>query len=187
VPLCHNHPSMTDAELGEAFRAGEEEAVRTVYQRYAGAVMTVAMSVLGDRELAAEAVQQTFYKAWRAGAGFDPDREFAPWLYAIARRVAIDVHRSEHRPTRSDHAQEVDVAVAQAGLEQTWEAWEVRSALDQLTDEECEVVRLAHFEGLTHPQIAVRLGVPVGTVKSRSHRAHQRLAVLLRHLSEGER
>ena len=63
----------------------------------------------------------------------------------------------------------------------------MRTALDQLPDDEREVVRLSHFEGLAHSEIAERLGVPMGTVKSRSHRAHRRLASLLSHLVEGAR
>ena len=69
-------------------------------------------------------------------------------------------------------------------LEATWEAWQVRLALDQLPDEEREVVRLSWFDGLAHPEIADRLGVPVGTVKSRSHRAHRRLAELLAYVRD---
>ena len=72
-----------------------------------------------------------------------------------------------------------------AGLEQWYEAWQVRQAIDALPADEREVVRLQHLEGLTHTEIAERLGVPLGTVKSRSHRAHQRLAVALSALREG--
>lgn len=175
---------MDDRALVDAFRRGDEEAVRTVYQRHSRAVMTVAMSILGDRHLAAEAVQLTFLKAWRAAGSFDPDRRLAPWLYAIARRTAIDLHRSERRPTRSDHDELVELPVAGPDVTDTWEAWEIRVAIDQLDDDEQIVVRLAHFDGLTHAQIAEQLDVPVGTVKSRSHRAHQRLARLLHHLAE---
>jgi RNA polymerase sigma-70 factor (ECF subfamily) len=74
------------------------------------------------------------------------------------------------------------VAVVPLSFERTWEAWEVRSALGQLAAEEREVVRLAHFVGMTHAEIAEQLGVPLGTVKSRSHRAHRRLAALLAHV-----
>jgi RNA polymerase sigma-70 factor (ECF subfamily) len=178
---------MDDRELAERFRSGDEDAVRIVYRRHSRAVMTVAMSVLRDRQLAAEAVQQTFLKAWRAAATFDPDRELAPWLYSIARRAAIDLYRSEHRPTRADHEEEVDVAVAGHDVDAAWEAWEIRTAIEQLDDDEREVVRLAHYEGLTHSQIAALLDVPLGTIKSRSHRAHRRLARLLQHLMEARR
>ena len=76
------------------------------------------------------------------------------------------------------------VAADDVGLsvERAWQAWEVRQALDNLGDGEREVVRLSHLEGLSLPETAERLGIPVGTVKSRSHRAYRRLGEELRHL-----
>jgi RNA polymerase sigma factor (sigma-70 family) len=71
-----------------------------------------------------------------------------------------------------------------ASAEQVYDVWEVRRAVSELPDDEQEVVRLQHFEGLTHTQIAERLGVAAGTVKSRSFRAHKRLATMLGHLRE---
>jgi RNA polymerase sigma-70 factor (ECF subfamily) len=67
-------------------------------------------------------------------------------------------------------------------LEHLHAIWEVRHAVSELPDEEREVVRRQHFEGLTHAQIASQLGVPVGTVKSRSFRAHKRLIAALSHI-----
>jgi RNA polymerase sigma-70 factor (ECF subfamily) len=169
--------------LVEDFRAGDPDAVRAVYRRYAGAVHTVARSVVGpDDALCADVVNQTFTKAWRAARTFDGDRPLGPWLYAIARRTAIDALRAERRPTRGDHAPEIDVEVVSLTFEQAWEAHEVRSALDDLPPDEREVIRLAHLDGLSHAEVAERLGVPLGTVKSRMHRAHRRLAAALAHL-----
>ena len=68
--------------------------------------------------------------------------------------------------------------------EQLWDTWQVRSAIDALDDREREVVRLQHLEGFTQQEIAERLGVALGTVKSRSFRAHKTLADRLRHLRE---
>jgi RNA polymerase sigma-70 factor (ECF subfamily) len=169
-----------DAELTQRFAAGEEEAVTAVYRRYAGPILTVAMGTLGRRDLADEAVQTTMLKAWRAAGSFDTSRELAPWLYAIARRVAIDIYRRESRAATNELGDN-DVAVVPLSFERTWEAWEVRSALDKLPPDEREVVRLSHLVGMTHQQIAEQLGVPLGTVKSRSSRAHRRLAGLLSH------
>jgi RNA polymerase sigma-70 factor, ECF subfamily len=171
-----------EAELVRGFVAGDEQAVRALYARYAGPVLTVAMRTLGgNRSLADEAVQTTMMKAWQAAGSFDTSRELAPWLYAIARRVAIDIYRRERRTAHSPPIEDEDVVVVPLSFERTWEAWEVRSALAQLPVEEREVVRLSHLVGMTHQEIAAELGVPVGTVKSRSARAHRRLAALLRH------
>ena len=76
------------------------------------------------------------------------------------------------------------VVTAATSAETLYETWEVRNAVGELPDDEREVVRLQHFEGMTHGQIADQLGVAVGTVKSRSFRAHKRLATALGHLKE---
>jgi RNA polymerase sigma-70 factor (ECF subfamily) len=73
---------------------------------------------------------------------------------------------------------------APQSAEAVYDVWEVREAVAQLPADEQEVVRLQHLDGFTHAQIAARLGVAVGTVKSRSFRAHKRLAAQLGHLRE---
>ena len=174
-----------DADVLTRFRAGDPEAVRALYREHAGAVMTVATSIVRNRELAADVVQQTFVKAWRSAGSFHGDRDFTPWLYSIARNTAIDALRSESKPTRGGHVAEVDVQVEGVSLEQLWERHEVRRALDALPPDERAVVQRSHLLGQTHDQIATELGVPIGTVKSRSNRAHKRLAVALAHLADG--
>jgi RNA polymerase sigma-70 factor (ECF subfamily) len=159
-----------------------------VYREYGRLVYTVAMRVLGDRGLAEEATQQAFLKAWRAAASVDDSREMGPWLMAITRRCAIDVYRRESiRATAPlDDVQAADPALQSppASVESLYETWEVRRAVTELPDDEQEVVRLQHFGALTHDEIAQRLGIAVGTVKSRSFRAHKRLATMLGHLRE---
>lgn len=172
-------------DLIARFRDGDEAAVRQVYARYGGSVRTVARSILHQPELVAEAVQETMLKAWRSAASLDARSPggLAPWLYTIARHTAIDIARRESRPTAGGHAPEVDRPVTAIGMERTWEVFEVRRAVDALPDAEREVVRLSHRDGFTHEQIAARLGIPLGTVKSRSGRAHRRLAAALAHLA----
>ena len=172
-----------DRELAMRFPTADDAVLRAVYERFGGAVYTVALSILGDAGRAADVVQSTFVNAWQAASRFDPAQELAPWLYTIARRQAIDAYRRDRRTLAVDSA-ELDVPEAATSLEATWEAWQVRLAVDQLPAEEREVVRLSWFDGLAHPEIADRLGVPVGTVKSRSHRAHRRLAELLAHVRD---
>jgi RNA polymerase sigma factor (sigma-70 family) len=173
-----------DADLARRFAAGDEQAVRALYADYAGRILGLSLRMLRSRALAEEAVQTTMLKAWRAAGSFDPTRELAPWLYAIARRVAIDIYRRERRPREAAELADEDVAVVPLSFERTWEAWEVRVALDELPPDEREVVRLSHLVGMTHQQIAESVGVPLGTVKSRSARAHRRLAARLRHVVE---
>ncbi len=170
------------------FREGDPEAVHVVYRCYGGLVYAVAYKVLGNRGLAEEATQQAFLKAWRAAASLDDDREMGPWLATITRRVAIDVYRSEaHRsadPLESVAPADPALVTRPESAEALYDVWEVRRAVTELPPEEREIVRLQHFDGLTHTEIAERLELPAGTVKSRSFRAHRRLAAELGHLRE---
>lgn len=170
-----------DRELLQRFRAGDETAVKAVYEKFRGPVFAIAISILRDRELAADATQQTFIKAWKAASTYDPDRSIKPWIYAIARRTAIDIYRKRSRVVVKD---DVDTVTLPRGLVTAWEVFEVRAAVDELPDDERQVIKMSHFDGLTHQEIADAIGIPLGTVKSRSYRAHQRLIELLKHLEE---
>ncbi len=180
--------AVVDRGVRTRFRDGDPEAVRVVYQSYGRLVYAVAYRVLEDRGLAEEATQQTFVKAWRASAGLDESREMGPWLATIARRVAIDVQRSEaHRSADPlELAPPADPALVSQpeSAEVIYDVWEVRRVVESLPPHEQEIIRLQHFEGLTHTQISERLAVSAGTVKSRSFRAHKRLAAELGHLRE---
>ncbi|NLT56067.1 MAG: sigma-70 family RNA polymerase sigma factor [Actinomycetales bacterium] len=173
-----------DAGTVSAFRSGDVTALAAIYDRYARAVWSVAMNVLGNPALAEDATQETFLRAWRAAGTVDPGRDIGPWLFTIGRRTALDLFRSEYRPTRGSHETEQDGVVVPPGLEQAWEEWQVRQAIAELTDEERAVVRMVHYHRMTHSEIAEVLQVPLGTVKSRSHRAHHRLVRLLGHLAD---
>ncbi len=177
-----------DRRLRRKFRDGDPDAVRIVYREYGRLVYSIAYRVLGDGVLAEEATQQTFLKAWHAAASIDTGRELGPWLATIAKRAAIDVYRIEASRTATsiESAPPSDPALVSRpeSVESLSDAWDVRRAVQELPPDELEVVRMQHFEGLTHTQIAARLEVAPGTVKSRSFRAHRRLAELLGHLKE---
>jgi RNA polymerase sigma factor (sigma-70 family) len=149
----------------------------------------VAHRVLGQHELVEEATQQTFVRAWQAADRIDVGRDPAPWLATIAKRTAIDIYRREaRRPTRSisDVPTDDRALVSLPPQMDTLDAvWRVRQAIDSLPIDEATVVRLQHLDGMTHNEISEKLGVAVGTVKSRSHRAHGKLATLLGDLRSG--
>ncbi len=175
-------PSPGSDDLGRRLAAGDTDALRDVYARYGGPMMTAALHHLeGDRPLAEEALQAAMLKAWRAASTFDTTRPVAPWLYAIVRNCAIDLRRHERRHQRAS-LETVDDARASDGkdaFESATTAWAVRAALERLTAKEYAVMRLTYFEGLTQGEIAARLGIPVGTVKTRAARAHHRLRGVL--------
>jgi RNA polymerase sigma-70 factor (ECF subfamily) len=183
-------PPAQDASLGERFRTGDDGALPEMYRQFSGPMFSTALALLGDRELAADAVQQAFVQAWRAADRFDPDRELQPWLYAITRRTAVDVYRRNRRTAGQvsldeSWAVEAELATEGPSMESTWRVWQVRTALGKLHPDEREVLRLAYFEGSTQTEISDRLGLPLGTVKSRTARAQRRLAAVLGHLRDG--
>ena len=171
-----------------AFRERDPDAVRTMNRVFGRLVYAVAHRVLGQHELAEEATQQTFERAWRAADRLDIDRDPASWLATIAKRAAIDLYRREaRRPKRAlaDLPETDPALIASPPDLGTLDAvWRVRRAVDELPDDEAAVVRHQLLDGMTQQEVADRLGVALGTVKSRSHRAHQKLAALLGHLEE---
>jgi RNA polymerase sigma-70 factor (ECF subfamily) len=175
--------SLDDRRLFASFIARDEGAIREIYRRYGGSVFGIAMKILRDRGHAEEATQQTFVKAWQAADRVDPDRDIGPWLYTIARRVAIDVYRREKRHATveiNDH----EIAVLPPSIEGAWDEWQVRLAVDDLPPNKRDILKHLYFLGYTQEETAELLGMPVGTVKSRSYRAHRRLADSLHHLQD---
>ncbi len=168
------------------FARGDDDAFEVVVRLFSGVMYAAAYAVLGRRELAAEAVQQAFVAAWKAADTFDVSREITPWLCTITRRCAIDVWRAERRHV-DDHVEDDIERSGEPGasLEEVWEAWQVREAVDRLPPDEREVMRLHYGGGYSQSQMATVLGVPIGTVKSRASRAHHRLKESLAHLSAG--
>jgi RNA polymerase sigma-70 factor (ECF subfamily) len=176
---------MDEAHLAARFAEGDEDGFTAVYRAFRGPVFGMAVTMLADPGLAEDATQQTFIGLWRGRRRFDPQRSLAAWIFGIARTTAIDVYRRERRnPSTTDR--DIEVAVEAVPVERLWEAWEVRRAVEQLPPEEAAIVRLSHYYQMTHSEIAAHLRVPVGTVKSRSHRAHRRLAQALSHLFDGD-
>ena len=135
-----------------------------------------------DRDRAHDAVQEAFIKAWRFADRYDPERPVGSWLSAITRSTVIDLHRKDERraPVATlAEATSVPDARAERELSLGMTRSAVRCAVTALPAVEREAVALSHFEGLTHEEIAARLQVPLGTVKSRLFRAYRRLALLL--------
>lgn len=172
----------SDATLVERLpldRSGDE--LRELYRRYAAELFGFAASALGDRELAEEVVQDVFAQLWRHAGDYDQSRaSVRTWLYAIARNRIVDAHRrASARPKRAgndslDSAAEIDAALDQAVLR-----WQVTAALARLSPAHREVIRLAHYGGLTMREIAERTGIPLGTVKSRTSYALRSLRLIL--------
>ncbi len=171
------------ASLNSRFVAGDPEAIRDLYRELGGPLYGAVYRIVNDHGLAEEAVQQAFLKAWRACDRFDARRDIAPWLFTIAKRTALDIYRRERRRTGED-LENRDIGVDPIGMETTYAIFEVRRAMRDLPDDEREVLALTHFAGLSHSQAAAKLDIPLGTVKSRAHRAYRRLEQLLDHMRD---
>jgi RNA polymerase sigma-70 factor (ECF subfamily) len=176
-----------DDQLIMRVAAGDRHAFETLYDRYAATVFGVTIRMLGDRELAEDAVQEIFWRVWKRAASFDRSRAFAPWLFGIAHNYCIDelrrrrvrpqqVYEDEEHPVLSDIPDESDVGEAALLTEQRRI---VREALDQLPEEQRQALLLAYFGGLTQQEIAQKLGNPLGTVKTRMRLGLQKLRALL--------
>jgi len=188
MPVVEVENLVERSAMLNAFRRGEASAVRAMYREYGLRVYAVAHRALGRHDLAEEATQQTFVNAWRAADHIDPHSDPEPWLATIAKHTAIDTHRCARPPATSppDVAPNDRAAVSQPPQLDTLDAiWHVRAAIDALSPDEATIVRLQHLDGMTPTEISEKLGIALGTVKSRSLRAHRQLAALLAHHRSG--
>jgi RNA polymerase sigma-70 factor (ECF subfamily) len=172
---------MSGALLKSLREESGEEPLRALYRTYSGELYGFALSSLGDRGLAEELVQEVFTRVWRHADSYDPNRAtFRTWLYGIARNAIIDFkRRSAVRPQLAlhepvDEPEDTDDPVELAVLR-----WQMAAALERLTPEHRQVIRLAHFQGFTLREIAEQTGLPLGTVKSRASYALRGLRLAL--------
>jgi RNA polymerase sigma-70 factor, ECF subfamily len=167
----------TDEDLLARVADGDRDAFSDLYERYARAVLGLAMRRLGDRGRAEDAAQEAFASVWRAARTYRRDRgPVAPWLYAVARNAIADRGRARVEPP----AEPVDTPSNELGpedhAEQSWVAWRVHRAMETLPDSERTVLELAYWSGLSQSEIATELAIPLGTVKTRTRAGLARLA-----------
>ena len=170
----------SDGRLIERIGRGDREAFDQLYRRFARPVLAMALRHLGDNGRAEDAAQETFAAVWRSARSYRSDRgSGSAWLYAVARHAIIDRARQ-----RRDHVADVpEEASSAAGpaerAEESWHAWRVHSALEQLPERERVVIELGYWSGLSQTEIASYLDVPLGTVKTRTRTGLARLSRLL--------
>jgi RNA polymerase sigma-70 factor, ECF subfamily len=168
-----------EAKLVAQMAAGDTDApVSELYRRYGKRLYRFGVQHLGNEGLAEEMVQETFVRLWHTAGRFDVGKvKVGTYLFVIARSVAADIRkRPSSRPLMP--AGQADVPIPDS-VEQIIDGMIVREALDSLGPTHAEVIRLAHEEGLTQPQIAQRLGLPLGSVKTRTFHAMRALLTAL--------
>ncbi len=197
-------PNDTDsnAALVARMAAGDEHALGVLYDRWSTTVHTLAYYLLGQADEAEDAVEETFWQAWREAGRYDASRgAVSTWLSTIARSRALDRQRARRRRAEeplegvvpsSDGTGAGNVADARpsaANPQQDAEASEraraIAAALSKLPVEQREVIELAYFGGLSQSEIATRTSLPLGTVKTRARLALEKLrAPLAMHREE---
>lgn len=172
------------AEIGERLNQGRPEALEDCY-RTLGPLVTAYLGRFVPQPDVEDVLQRVFYEVWRVHDRYDPSLSLRAWVLGIARKRAIDHLRKRRdivvpiesmREVTGDDGRDVADRMVWAD--------EVRSALLMLPEMQREVIAMAYFEGFTQSEIAAALHVPLGTVKTRTARGLQRLAVLLENSRE---
>jgi RNA polymerase sigma-70 factor, ECF subfamily len=174
----------TDAELLARIGGGDGAAFELLYHRYVRPVFGLALRRLGDRGHAEDAVQEAFAAVWRSASTYRPERGPAGgWLHTVARNAIVD--RFRRRGPAAD-GELPELVSGETGPAETAEAsfvaWRVHRAREELKPEEREAIELAYWSGMSQSEVADYLGLPLGTVKTRTRSALARLASRL----EGE-
>jgi RNA polymerase sigma-70 factor, ECF subfamily len=183
-------PSIEDAQdrdLVKQIRAGDEEAFRALFRRYGPLAKGLAYKVVRQSFLAEEIVQEAFLALWRDPGSYREERgSFRVWLLATVHHRAVDLVRREAAQRRRGHEQQpaevlqediADSVAERVDLAGTRER--VRRALDDLPAAQRQVLELMYFEGKSQADISNDLGLPLGTVKSRTLLGMRRLRLLL--------
>jgi len=176
---------LSDPDLVQALAAGDVDAVRVLYARYGRLAYSLAVRILGDPGRAEEVVQDAFVRVWRRAASFDAGRgSLRTWLLTVVRNRAVDYLRGTAREW--DELELLGEVRAEGEGSDPWrevsqslERAAVRDALAVLPLEQRQAVELAYFGGYSQQEISRMVNVPLGTIKSRTRLALEKLCSYL--------
>jgi len=176
-PVSPADEAATDADLIARVKSGNSEALDEIYRRYASPVYSLVWKILQNPEESEDVALDVFWQIWRQAAAYDSSRGAPPaWIFTLARSRAIDRLRARHRKedrtiSFDDPAVVLDPLDQEATPDQVASYRQnrdlVREAMKVLSAPQREAVELAFFQGLTHVEIAEKLRLPLGTVKTR--------------------
>ncbi len=176
----------TERSLVAGLRSGEVDAIERMYQRWGRLVYSLALRSLGNASDAEDVTQQVFVAAWQGRQSFDPERaKLATWLMAITRHKIVDAHEARVRRQRELEALMEAVYLQSLNwTDQIADSVAMTQELERLEPVPQQIMRLAFYDRLTHTQIAAKLGLPLGTVKSHIRRSLLRLRARLEDADE---
>ena len=189
VEPCPEDPTL--ATLMRSIADGDERAFETLYDRTSRQVYGLVLRITGNVATAEEVLLDAYTQAWRKRTQYDEVRGTPlAWLITIARTRAIDRLRStrgsdERQAALDEASMHAEATNITAAMEARDAGRHVRSALEALPGEQREVIELAYYGGMSHSEIAARLGQPLGTVKTRVRLAMMKLREILRPTFEG--
>lgn len=175
-------PAPSDEEVLEAVGRGDDDALGVLYDRFGRLAYGLAYRVLRDETLAEDAVQEAFLAVWRSADGYKRERaKPSTWILTVVHRRSVDLVRREDRRRGEplERAPEPTSAPADEDATIRDRRAAVQAALTELPGEQRQALELAYYGGLTQSELAERLGVPLGTVKSRMFAGLGRLRELL--------
>jgi RNA polymerase sigma-70 factor, ECF subfamily len=183
-PMRKHLAHLSDEALVALVARGDETALAELYDRVGRVAYGLARRVLRDDGLAEDALQEGFLGVWRTAAGFAPERAKAStWILTLVHRRAVDLVRREQRRRAEPLDDEKREAAADGSAEEAaWLRFErerVQDALARIPDNQREAIELAYYGGFSQTELAERLGVPLGTIKSRMFAGLARLRELL--------
>jgi RNA polymerase sigma-70 factor (ECF subfamily) len=184
--MRRQHAHLSDEALVALVARGDEAAFAELYDRVGRVAYGLALRILRDERLAEDAVQEGFLAVWRTAAAFRAERAKAStWILTLVHRRAVDLVRREERRRTDQLPDELPVRPgdsAEPTEEAAWLRYErerVQAALAELPDTQREAIELAYYGGYSQSELAERLGVPLGTIKSRMFAGLARLRELL--------
>ena len=187
-----SRPDEDEAESIELAKQGDQQAFRTLVERYQRRVIGVALAMVHNPDDAMELAQETFVRAYENLPKFESRSSFSTWLYRIAANLSIDFRRRQGRQITL-HGEEAESELGRMPAPQG-DAFRASSrnelrerinkALEQLTPEHRVAILLREIEGLSYDEVSETLRIPKGTVMSRLHYARDRLRALLKDLEK---